>query len=253
MRCWLCCMLAALVGMASGIYVAVVSQLSVCCLVAALVGMASGCATDEGAVQRVPDSPFGAPVVPPAPTRASFAPASTAAAARVDTIGRGILGANPQTGLRPLFVTIGAPQPEIFHRGTADIDITEGLVNQCASDGQLAAILCQELGKMVAEREALSSPRSRVNDGPPPAVRITNDSGSDLTYLAEQAKYRAPAAREAPRIMPDPQALARDYLTKAGYPPTELDNAEPLLRQAAANARLEKQFINPGPARPWTN
>jgi len=253
MRCGFCCLVAALVGMASGIYVATLAQLSVCCLVAALVGMASGCATDDSAISRVPDSPFGTTVVPPGPTRANFAPASTAAAARVDAIGRAILSANAQTGLRPLFVTIGAPQPEVFHRGTADIDITEGLVNQCATDGQLAAVLCQELAKMVAEREAQASNRSRPGaDEPMPAVRITNDSGSDLTYLAEQAKYRAPAARQTPRIMPDPQVLARDYLTRAGYPPTELDNAEPLLRAAAANARMEKQ-LNPGPARPWTN
>jgi predicted Zn-dependent protease len=224
-----------------------------CCMLAALMGVAGGCATDDSAIPRVPDSPFGTTVVPPGPTRASFAPASTAAAARVDAIGRTLLSANPQTGLRPLFVTIGAPQPEVFHRGTADIDITEGLVNQCATDGQLAAILCQELGKMVAEREALACARSRRgSDEPMPAVRITNDSASDLTYLAEQAKYRAPAAREAAHVMPDPQVLARDYLTRAGYPPTELDNAEPLLRAAAANARMEKQ-LNPGPARPWTN
>lgn len=232
---------------------------ALCGMLAALAGMASGCVTDENVVQRVPESPFGAPVVPPGPSRASFAPASTAAAARVDTIGRHVMAANPQTGLRPLFVTIGSPQPEVFHRATADIDITEGLANQCTSDGQLAAVLCAELGKMVAEREALVSTRARrSNDEPPPAVRIGNDSGGtrgppDLTYLAEQAKYRAPAAREAPKVQPDPQALARDFLARTGYPPTELDNAEPLLRAAAANARIEKQFINPGPARPWTN
>jgi hypothetical protein len=223
-----------------------------CGLLAALVGTVSGCATDTGVVQRVPDSPFGAAVVPPGPTRASFAPASTTVAARVDKIGHQVLAANPQTGLRPQFFTIGSPQPEIFHRGTGDIDITEGLVNKCTTDAQLAAVLCAELAKMVAEREAVASTRSRRSDDPLPAVRIGNDSGPDLTYLAEQAKYRAPAAREPAAALPNPQVLARDYLTKSGYPPTELDNVQALLNEAAGNARMEKQF-NSGPARPYTN
>src|SRR5580765_5242411 len=76
-------------------------------------------------------------------------PASTEAAARVDCVGRKILASNPQLALRPMFRTIGAPQAEIFHRGTNDIFITEGLVRQCTTEGQLAAILCTELGKAV--------------------------------------------------------------------------------------------------------
>src|SRR5262245_41303759 len=75
----------------------------------------------------------------------TLSPGSTEAAARVDTIGRGILAANPTIGAKPLFRTIGAPRPEIFHRGTEDVYVTEGLVRLCETDGQLAAVLCAEL------------------------------------------------------------------------------------------------------------
>jgi hypothetical protein len=213
-----------------------------------------GCATDEPLVQRVPDSPFGAPVATPPPTRAGFAPAASPTSLRVDKLGREIMAANPQIGLRPLFVTIGSPKPEVFHRECVEIDITEGLVKQCATDGQLAAILCSELGKMVAERQTLAAVSSgSTNEEPPMAVRIGNDSRSDLTYLAEQAKYRPAGARQAESVAADPKVLARDYLSKAGFASAELDAAEPLLRGAAANSALERQLTHPGPARPWTN
>ena len=80
-------------------------------------------------------------------------PASTDTAARVDTMGRRILAANPGIGGKPMFTTIGAPQSEVFHRGMTDVFVTEGLVREC-TDEQLAAVLCLELAKMVREREA---------------------------------------------------------------------------------------------------
>src|SRR5262249_39695897 len=88
------------------------------------------------------------------PPRGGGGGGAPGAPARVDAGGRQLLAANPQVGAKPLFHTIGAPQPEVFHRGTSDVWVTEGLVRQCATDGQLAALLCLELGKMVAEREA---------------------------------------------------------------------------------------------------
>ena len=220
--------------------------------------LAAGCLPEESKTVLVPDSPFGAPQPVPQARRASYAPAATDIAARVDHAGRNLLAANPQVGLRPLFITIGAPQPEVFHRGTSEIVLTEGLVRQCSTDSLLAAILASELGKMAAEREALTPPsiRDPLRE-PPMETRIGNDRGSfgpaDQTYRAELAQYdrkkRAPAAPPTP---PDPQLLARQYLVRAGYPVTELDAVTPLLRAAEANHVIEKQFMSPGPARPWT-
>src|SRR5262249_58343596 len=136
--------------------------------------------------RMVSDNPFSAPQAAPPVTQASYAPAGLDTAARVDTLGRSILAANPQIGVRPMFRTIGAPQPEIFHQGTAEIKITEGLVRQCRSDAELAVVLCYELGKMVSERESLARPWNRTQERElPPDVRFPGDNGADRTNLAE--------------------------------------------------------------------
>jgi hypothetical protein len=229
-------------------------RLPVCVIGVALLGLA-GCLPPESShSQLVSENPFGGPPVTPPPSRAPFAQASTESAARVDALGRAILAANPQVGVKPLFRTIGTPDNEVFHHGTAEIDITEGLVKQCRTDGQLAAILCLELGKMVSERTALAAPAHRAQERElPPDVRVAGDVGSDMTREAELGKFYEPDRRRhaAAALPPDPQALARTYLTKSGYQPLELDGVAPLLRAAASNSKFEKQ-ITPGPSRPWT-
>lgn len=223
-----------------------------------LLAAAGGCFADDQTA-LVPDRPLAAPPAPPL-VQTNFAPATTEVAARVDGLGRHLLAANrEQLGVRPLFRTVGAPQPEIFHRNTAEIYVSEGLVKQCKSDAQLAALLCLELGKMVAEREALAGPRARqTNQEPPPNVPVGNDNGGffgppDLTRQAELAKYKPPARREPPPTPPDPEVLARNYLQKAGFAPAELDGALPLLKVGNGSATLEKQLLVPPAAPPqWT-
>jgi hypothetical protein len=191
---------------------------------------------------------------PPAVT-----PASADAAARVETIGRAILTANPINGLAVIqtdcrsvqtvrFTTIGAPQAEIFHRGATDIFITEGLVRQCTTDGQLAAVLCLELGKLVSEREAMTSPAVRQPERLPPIdTGLNHDNGfgvaADQTRLRELADYdRDRRQRQQALAPPDPAALARLYLVRAGYHDADLQAVGPLLQQAQGNSGLEKQM-----------
>jgi hypothetical protein len=191
---------------------------------------------------------------PPAPPT-NVAPASTEAAARVDALGRRIIAANRHAGIDPrslMFLTIGAPQPEIFHRGTNDIYITEGLVRQCATDGQLAAVLCIEVGKMVSEREALTPTSVRQPERLPPIdPRVGTDAvggiGPDQTRLRELAdldKERRERRQTLPP--PDPRALARVYLLRTGYHDDDLAAAEPLLQAARSNSAFEKQMSAPG-------
>src|SRR5271156_5602313 len=108
------------------------SLVSLCVLAAA-----AGCQSEQHTT-LVSANPFdGAPTVVPRP-KIDLSPASVEAAQRVDMLGRKLVAANPQAGLgRPLFRTIGAPQPEVFHKGMQEVDITEGLVRQCATDAQL--------------------------------------------------------------------------------------------------------------------
>ncbi len=218
------------------------------CLVLVL-GGAVGCVSGEK-TETVPSNPFGngAPVEPA--RNASFAPAPSEISARVDQVGRKILAANPQIGVKPLFATIGSPSPEVFHQGTTMVFITMGLVQQCKTEAQLAAILSRELGKMVSEREARTSAGTRDPERLPPvdvpigqAGMSSFTSGADLTHMAEVGRFEnSHPRRRGPLPAPDPMALARIYLEKAGYREADLEFARPLLDAAEKNAGLEKQL-----------
>jgi hypothetical protein len=147
-----------------------------------------------------------------------------------------------------MFRTIGAPQNEIFHRGTSDICITEGLVRQCTTDGQLAALLCTELGKAVAERELQTPTRTRQPDRTPPIdPHIAADSAlgtsADQTRLRELADFDTlRTQRNQPVTAPDAAALARVCLLRAGFHDADLHAATNLLQQSSGPNVLERQM-----------
>jgi hypothetical protein len=205
----------------------------------------------------------------PAPTTLPpLDPASLDAAARVDSLGRKLLAANPEIGARPLFRTVGAPQPEVFHRGTTDVFVTEGLVKQCSTDGQLAGVLATELGKLVRDREVLT-PEDVRKPAPLPPIdsRFGNDDRMGGTtdradykqwvdYEVERRQHRRPGTAEyeaearrvrRPMPLPDPNALAMSYLQKAGFTPNDLIAARGVMDAAAANSVLERQITGPVP------
>lgn len=212
----------------------------------------AGCLLNDSPTPLVPPDPFS-PLAPGTPARSqanTFAPASTAVAARVEAVGRKVLNANKQTSLRLNFHTIGSPQPEIFHVRACDLFVTEGLVNQCKTEGELAAVLCQEMAKMVAEREISADPRVRNPDRePPPDLHIGNDNVGgmgppDQTRRAELAKFdRERSWSTTPRLPPpDPRALAHEYLKRAGYAEGNLETVTPWLQAAALNSTFVKQL-----------
>jgi hypothetical protein len=148
----------------------------------------------------------------------------------------------------------------VFHRGTDALFITDGLSKKCTTEGQLAAVLAYELGRMVAEREALATPDTRQPERPPPMEsRVGGDAGGpfgppDGTRLAELARHEKehPRRKAAPPPPPDPLVLARGYLERAGYTAKDLEEVAPLLREARKNVDLERQLINgTPPSRPW--
>jgi len=235
-------------------------------LAVSLVLAAGGCG--PGAQSSLwPDAPLGTvpntQALTPTPTgpmpSLKSAPATEAVARRVNEVAQRLLAANADLPVRPIFMAIGSPEPEVFHRDTSAVFISEGLANKCTSDAQLAAVLSNELGKMVATREALLMlPRGSERE-PPPDLPIGRESGGtfgppDGTRLAELGKFeqstgRGPAGgpRHAP---PDPQLLARTYLKRAGFAPADLDAVAPLLNEAQKHSDLELQ-INAGPIRPF--
>lgn len=180
--------------------------------------------------------------------RTEFTQASLESAARVDMLGRQLLAANQQLGLKPYFVTIGGPQPELFHVDTSAIYVTEGLVKKCANEAQLAAVLCHELGRMVAVREALTSPAVRSPERPPPhELRVGNDSGgsygaADQIHLAERLQAERERHPGSAAVPLNPRTLAETYLTRAGHDPKELDAIAPLLAEAGGNRKFQRQL-----------
>src|SRR5947199_5687302 len=202
----------------------------------------AGCLGDDGKLPLGSPSPFGTPPQVPLQVRAPHAQASQEAALHVNLVGQKLLAANKQAGLRPVFQTIGTPTPEVFHRGVGELYVTEGLTKLCRTDGQLAAVLALEMGKMVAEREALAGPSARRPERtPPPDVRVGDGGGTfgppDGTRLAELSKFEKEGLRPNAALPPppDPEVLARAYLDRAGYAAKDLDAAAGVLKAAHAN------------------
>jgi hypothetical protein len=203
----------------------------------------------------VPTSPFNSPPPSAAPVFNVSKPKTTdnGLAIKVDEIGQKLLATNRAIGMKPLFLTIGAPQLEIFHRDTTALYITEGLVRQCKTEAQLAAVLSVELGRMVAEREAVAGPAAQAARAAPLAVPMGNAgqfSGVEQLQQAERATLepRRPGKKFVP---PDPLVLAGGYLDAAGFDRRELTAVAPLLEQAEKNYILEKQFKGGGSGPQW--
>lgn len=208
--------------------------------------LASGCLEEEPTQSYFlrPQSPASMPVM---------TPASTDSALRVDTMGRRLLASNPAIGAKPMFHTIGSPQAEIFHRGTGDIFVTEGLVKQCSTDGHLATVLATEMAKFVREREAATSDKLKVRELTPPIEpRLGGDdlfsgtsdrsNGKELFELDQQRKNR-----RKPLPLPDAEKLAREYVINAGFTIYDYETTGPILQGAAVNTTLEKQITAPPP------
>ncbi len=225
---------------------------------AAVLGIAGCFPFKDDPLQTVQPGLSGGPSTVKTPFKApQLAPASREEALRIDIVGQKLLAANRQTGLRCYFSAIGAPTSELFHRGTDVVFITEGLSKQCQSEGQLAAVLAYELGRVIAERESLAPPETRKPERLPPLEsHVGLDSGgtfgpADGTRLAELAKEdrERPRRRSGPLPIPDPMALARGYLEKAGFATRELDDVAPLLKEARGQDAWERQ-LNGGAGRP---
>jgi hypothetical protein len=201
---------------------------------------------DETAMVTPSQFNTAAPLPPPTYTVKS-SPSSPEAAITVDRVGQQILTANKQLGIRPMFVTIGAGDPEIFHQRTGAVFITESLVRQCKNEGQLAALLSLEIGKMISERETLINPQWRDPPKPLPIAVTTGNAaqytGMDQLYDAEVAKLDADRRRPTKKFVPpDPQVLAARYLQAAGFDSQELTATAPLVEAADKNYVMEKQI-----------
>ena len=106
--------------------------------------------TDNPLSQAMPGPVLPAPAMKP-PT----SPVTGENVKRIEPVLQSILAANPELSIKPKIMVIGSPDPEIFHRDTSVIWVTDGLVQRCTDDTQLTAVLSWELAKMVSQHSAL--------------------------------------------------------------------------------------------------
>lgn len=220
-------------------------------LVFGLMLAAAGCLSDEKKLTTVSPSAFGKVSRTQAASFKPAPPATQEISLRVDRVGKQIVTANPRINQKVVFMTVGQPQEEIFHQSQKDVStvfVTEGLVKQCKSDGELAAVLSEELGKMACEQMVQTRPARN----PIPATLLLNSPvGNDIggTFGSADRTNDMIAARfekewqqsrtTLPSTPPPPETLARSYLGSAGYDPKTLDTVKPLLRKADKQNTLE--------------
>jgi hypothetical protein len=219
----------------------------------------TGCASDgEGFSRKGIFSDWGSDgwVKVKTPDTPRIPPAHLETAQKVETLGRRIIAQNTFTGIEPMFYAIGVEEPVLFHRGAEELFISEGLVKKCRTEDELAAVLCSELGQMMAEKRGAR----RVGgdrDGIPEAA--LPGGGSHAGGFRADPGYEAEIAfreRREPRGSSTAQSgdnlkLARDLMKGAGYDPADLDRVEPLLRQSDRGAALRKQMSSSAAAPKW--
>lgn len=173
--------------------------------------------------------------------------ASVAVAVRVDQVGRQLLAQNPFLGVEPTFNTLGRAEPEIFHRDSHGVFVTERLVQRCRTDEELAAVLASELGKMsasrrIADRMRVSEPLATIPDA---AAVSPGGIGSDQNQLGVQAIFGQQLPRQArDKSAPkdDPKRIAAEILKSAGHDPKRLDDVAPILDDAARHTSAARQL-----------
>jgi hypothetical protein len=196
-------------------------------------------------------------VVTPPPK--DIPPASMAAAQRVDELGRKIVAQNTFLGFEPdapLFHAIGVKEAVLFHIGTDRLVISQGIVENCKSDAELAAVLCWELGQMVSEKRNAKTlgrdvdpiPDANYGGGPIFPGGTAVDAGQQANLAFHERKFPRGVARPDPV---DAAATARELLKGCGYSPAELDRVEPLLKQSDRGEKLRKQMGGSAPPPTW--
>ena len=225
-----------------------------CILPSAFCILLCGCLSDEQKLTTVSSSPFNKPGRTQAASFKQAPEATRETALRVDRVGKKIVAANPRLNQKVVFLTLGLPHEEIFHQSQKEVStvyITEGLAKQCKSDGELAAVLSEELGKLVSEQMAQARPLRR-GIPPPPMMNphVGNDingtfgssDGTDQMILAHFEKERQQNRQALPAAPTPPETLARTYLQSAGFDPKDLETVKPLLRKAEKQSSLEQSM-----------
>lgn len=175
-------------------------------------------------------------------------------AAKVDQVGRQLVGTNPFLGFDPTFHAVGQPQPEICHPDSGGVFLSTGLIERCRSDAELAAVLANELAIIRTERQLADRPR-RAEPMPP---LPDGGRGTDPTQIGTQAIIDKKSGTEPRSSRPtakpeDRRTVAADILKAAGFDPAALDAVEPLLAEAAKHHTMAATFGGRAGKPRWSN
>jgi predicted Zn-dependent protease len=210
--------------------------------------LAAGCLdadTDRTGLKNVPVDTTKAPVAP------------AEMAARVDQVGRQLVGTSPFLGFEPTFHTLGHPEPEICHPDSGGLFVSAGIITRCKDDAELAAVLATELAIMKEERRLIDRPRRLEPMTTAPEGGPGGGVGSDLNLVGAQAladkKLGSRPARPPAAKPLDRRAVAAELLTNAGYDPKALDAVEPLLAEAATTHKASATFGGRAGKPRWSN
>ncbi|MDY3561431.1 hypothetical protein R5W23_002709 [Gemmata sp. JC673] len=182
--------------------------------------------------------------------------ASLQTASRVEVLSRRIVVQNTFTGIEPMIFTIGVKEPTLFHRGPNELFISEGLVNKCKTEEELAAVLCSELGQMVAEARNAKSVAREVaplrDTGHGAGSMVPGGTAYDASQQANLAYHEKRYPRTAPGVDPEDTAkVARELMKGAGFDPAGLEQVQPLVKQSDRGELLRKQLNTSAPAPTW--
>jgi hypothetical protein len=217
--------------------------------------LSAGCTHDGVSSLRTAlgGDPPGRGRAPGAKDPAAIPKASLEVAERVELVGRKVLAQNTFSGLDAdsiQFMVFGVKEQVLFHRGAELLFVSEGIVEKCHTDAELAAVLCAEMGKMVAEKRAAQAVRRDAD----PVAEVGRAGGplfpGGNATEAGRAAGTAPPGQK-PGAAPDPAAAARELLKGAGYSPAELDRVEALLKPSERGEKIRKQMGGPAPAPSW--
>jgi hypothetical protein len=176
--------------------------------------------------------------------------ASVEVAARVDALGRELLAGTPLGVPEIAFQTIGSKDPELFHQDIHTLYITEGLVKQCKTDDQLAAVLANELGRMTAEfrRTVRMQTPEPIPKSALPSLDF--DPGRDL-YLSQIESRRKPSDNQNwPSV--NATTISEELLRNSGRDPSQLREMAEQLKKTNRTKTIASQFGGHSEAPRWT-
>lgn len=164
--------------------------------------------------------------------------------ARVQATASRLYQANPWLAAKPRWYVAEGEGPGITSQNDQTVIINANLV-RAANDGQLAAVMCMQLGDMMAmqQQRTQSAARQRRETSAPPDYYQQRDGMSSTQAaleLGEVASYRDDprdprrherAGQATPPPAYDSPTCARQALVTAGYSEQELQSAMPLIQR----------------------